>query len=224
MKIAALVEALVATGATPETILAAVRVAEEQKDAAIDASREKARARVAKWRDKQASNVTERLVTSRNGLRGGVTRVEDKTSTQRIEPQEQEDRKKRATSALSPEFDEFWSVFPNKVGKPAAARAFVKALSRASFATIMAGLRAYIAGTPVDRAWLNPATFLNNDRWADQPAIVVPMARAGPSTPVPSQADVFRFAGQRSSDERQEREDSSGFRAALSHLRPAGSG
>ncbi len=69
MKITAIIEALVDAGATPQMILAAVKSAEEQKDAAADASREKARARVAKWRSNQAGNVTERSETSRNGLR-----------------------------------------------------------------------------------------------------------------------------------------------------------
>lgn len=69
MKITAIVSALVDAGATPQMILAAVQSAEEQKDAAADASREKARARVAKWRSNHVGNVTERSETSRNGLR-----------------------------------------------------------------------------------------------------------------------------------------------------------
>lgn len=78
--ITALVETLVAAGATPEIILAAVRTAEAQKDAALEASREKARQRVRKWRDRQGEtsrNVTERSVDNTKRL----TRAEDSSST-----------------------------------------------------------------------------------------------------------------------------------------------
>lgn len=67
------------------------------------------------------------------------------------------------------EFAEFWSQFPNKVGKRDAEREFLLALKRASFAAIMAGLQRYVAKTD-DRPWCNPSTFLHQDRWADQPA------------------------------------------------------
>lgn len=80
--------------------------------------------------------------------------------------------------ALAPdEFDAFWSLFPNKVGKPKARQAFVKARSRASFEAIMAGLARYAAKTD-DRLWLNPTTFLNQERWTDEPA--APRARGSP--------------------------------------------
>lgn len=67
------------------------------------------------------------------------------------------------------EFSDFWSMFPNKVGKRDAAKAFSSARKRAPLDAIMAGLRRYLAKTD-DRAWCNPATFLNQDRWEDQPA------------------------------------------------------
>lgn len=65
----------------------------------------------------------------------------------------------------------FWAIWPHKVGKPAA----MKALDRVrrngvSFAALMSGVNRYIQGKPADRSWMNPATFLNGDRWEDQPA------------------------------------------------------
>jgi uncharacterized protein YdaU (DUF1376 family) len=39
-----------------------------------------------------------------------------------------------------------------------------------AFAEILAGLERYIRTKPPDRAWLNPETFLNQERWTDQPA------------------------------------------------------
>jgi biotin operon repressor len=77
------------------------------------------------------------------------------------------------------EFERFWSQYPHKVGKRDAARAYAKARSRAPFAAIMAGLARYAAKTD-DRPWCNPSTFLNQDRWADQPAPPVPQRGRGP--------------------------------------------
>ena len=72
------------------------------------------------------------------------------------------------------EFDTvFWKDYPHKVGKPTAKKAWVKARSGgASCQTIMAGLLQYIKAKPVAQPWLNPATFLNQERWNDQPAYV----------------------------------------------------
>jgi len=43
---------------------------------------------------------------------------------------------------------------------------------------LLAGLDAYIKNKPIDRDWLNPATFINQERWKDQPAAkVLPMRR-----------------------------------------------
>lgn len=69
-------------------------------------------------------------------------------------------------------FDEFWEGYPNKTGKPKARSAYTAALKRASAAEILAGRDRYVRSKPPDRQWLNPATFLNQDRWADEPAIV----------------------------------------------------
>ena len=87
------------------------------------------------------------------------------------------------------EFDEFWAIFPNKVGKRDAEKSFTAARSRASFEAIMSGLRRYAAKTD-DRPWCNPTTFLNQDRWNDQPAATMRVSPAnGPPRTV---GDVFR--------------------------------
>jgi hypothetical protein len=65
-------------------------------------------------------------------------------------------------------FVAFWQQYPHKVGKPTAQKAFEKACKRAPVPEIMAGLARYAAKTD-DRPWCNPATWLNQDRWADQP-------------------------------------------------------
>lgn len=88
------------------------------------------------------------------------------------------------------EFAEFWSLFPNKVGKRDAEKAFASARSRAPFAAIMTGVRRYLTKTD-DRAWCNPATFLNQDRWEDQPA-TAPQQRGGAPPKPQSLGDMFR--------------------------------
>lgn len=83
------------------------------------------------------------------------------------------------TRALKAEFEnEFWPIYPNKVGKPKALEAFLKARSKADLETIIDGERRY-AGKTDDRAWCNPATWLNQERWNDRPAVV---SRAPPQT------------------------------------------
>lgn len=67
-------------------------------------------------------------------------------------------------------FARFWSVWPHKVGKPAAERAFRRVAGEVE--DILAGVERYVATKPPDRPWLNPATFLNQRRWEDQPAPV----------------------------------------------------
>lgn len=69
--------------------------------------------------------------------------------------------------ALGRDWLEFYSAYPHKVGKPKAKIAFERARKRAGFDTIMAGLFRYRDKTD-DRPWCNPATWLNQDRWADQ--------------------------------------------------------
>ena len=80
----------------------------------------------------------------------------------------------RDKERLEDEFHEiFWPAFPNKVGKPKALISFLKARKKDSLENIMAGLQRYVTGKPPDRAWLNPTTFLNQERWNDQPAPVL---------------------------------------------------
>lgn len=167
-------------------------------------------------------NASNSDVSDDSVLNASRTHVEDKTSNSEIEPQEE--NKKRA-KALSPEFDEFWTEYPNKVGKPKALVSFNAARSRATHAEIMDGLRRYIAGKPVDRPWLNPATFLNQDRFNDQPATVTPVARGSPAFQAPSMSELIRAVKDYPhADQPEPPEDRSGFRAAIPHLRAVGTG
>jgi hypothetical protein len=88
-------------------------------------------------------------------------------------------RKKNPPNPPRGTFDDFWAEYPHKVGKGAAQSSHTKALKQADHETIMAGLRRYIASKPHDRPWCNPATWLNQQRWQDEPAPVAGQQRFG---------------------------------------------
>jgi hypothetical protein len=73
-------------------------------------------------------------------------------------------------------WEAFYTGYPHKVGRAAAKKAFDSARKKFSasvpFSDILAGLTRYIETKPPDRPWCNPATWLNQQRWADEPAAV----------------------------------------------------
>jgi hypothetical protein len=94
--------------------------------------------------------------------------------------QRQSQNKNRARDvSVSPEAEfaeTFWPAYPNKTAKPKALQSFVTKRRQFPLQTIMDGLERYIRCKPPDRQWLNPTTFLNQERFNDQPA------RAGPQS------------------------------------------
>ena len=68
-----------------------------------------------------------------------------------------------------PRFARWYEGYPEKVGKGAAERSFLKALkSGATEEALTEGLRRYVTYKPHDRPWCNPATWLNQERWNDE--------------------------------------------------------
>lgn len=69
--------------------------------------------------------------------------------------------------------DQFWRAYPHRVGKSTALAKLdrIRKAGGVTFARLMDGLRAYIASKPPDRQWCNPATWLNQGRWDDEPSI-----------------------------------------------------
>jgi len=67
----------------------------------------------------------------------------------------------------------FWTVYPHKVSKGQALRAWPKALKIAGgLEIILDGVRRYIRDKPPDCPPANPATWLNGMRWTDEPRYV----------------------------------------------------
>jgi hypothetical protein len=89
-------------------------------------------------------------------------------------------------------FEQFYERYPHKVGRPAAARAFAAAQKRTTFAVLMQGLDDYIQTKPPDRPWCNPATWLNQDRWADKPVFTQDRVFNGGQNGAASRKDELR--------------------------------
>lgn len=89
-----------------------------------------------------------------------------------------EEKKETRASALAAGWpadfrEQFWNRYPNKVGKPKALAKLELAMKRGiEWQAILEGLNRYIRTKPPDRPWLNPETFINQQRWTDEPANV----------------------------------------------------
>jgi hypothetical protein len=74
------------------------------------------------------------------------------------------------TPAAADEFDEFWTIYPRKEGKGAARKAWVKAVKSLPASELLPIVRSYsvrVHGT--ERRFIPfPATWLNQERWADE--------------------------------------------------------
>lgn len=206
MSISVIVDALLAAGATAEQIAAAVKAHESVRLAQDEERRRKAREK--KRRQRAAVPTCPELSPGQTGTdrdNSGQTGTTPSPSPSPFPPRDiinppipspipspsssslrsdEETRDKRACAAKqsAEDFDRFWMIWPNKVGKPAAAKAFFKVRGEAE--AIIAGVPRYVAETErLGRPWLNPATFLNQRRWEDSPAMTAtPQARAGPAT------------------------------------------
>lgn len=92
------------------------------------------------------------------------------------------------TRACARGFDRFWAAYPRKVGKGAAERSFERVHPDATLLDRM--LRAIETQRQSD-TWLrgyipNPATWLNQRRWEDEPdGVTAPAAQQAPHSPPP---------------------------------------
>lgn len=150
----------------------------------LERRRKSERERKAAWRERASRHVTERDMTpcpvkSR-------TPSPDKERSPPTPPSKEinpfvsslrSETKPRARECWPVDYrDRFWARYPHKVGKTDALKKLdgVMRSGRVDFATLMAGLDRYIASKPPDRAWCNPATWINQGRWEDEPAQATP--------------------------------------------------
>lgn len=85
------------------------------------------------------------------------------------------------TSVMQAEFTEFWKVYPAKVAKLAAMKAYEKARKLATAQELIEGVARYRQHKPAWQAYAHPASWLNAGRWLDDyDAPAVPIARELP--------------------------------------------
>jgi hypothetical protein len=103
-----------------------------------------------------------------------ATDLGPRTKDQDLGPRTKETRVSALAEGWPPDFrEQFWAKYPNRVGKPKALAKLEQCMRRGiQWSAIIDGLDSYIRTKPPDRAWLNPETFINQERWADQPAAV----------------------------------------------------
>lgn len=86
-------------------------------------------------------------------------------------PEPGNEPKQLAPTGYTDEFESFWAVYPLKLDKRAAFKAFRKALKRVKLDVIMAGARKYAddPNLPEPRFIKHASTWLNGDGWDNPP-------------------------------------------------------
>lgn len=120
------------------------------------------------------TRVTPRGVTSVTRTRAiGTRAIERDPPTPAVTPPEPDDTAPAALADSPPGFDEFWTTYPRKEGKGAARKAYAKALGKVTAGVLLAGAQRYRdapsrTARPL-RYTAHPATWLNAERWDDEP-------------------------------------------------------
>lgn len=123
--------------------------------------------------------VTKTKIVTLHGRYRNAPRVQNRTDNK---TEQKETRVTALDDGWPSDFrEQFWNVYPHKIGKSDAIAKLERVRKRGvAWVALMDGLRRYIASKPVDRPWCNPATWLNQMRWEDQPAgSVVQSTEAG---------------------------------------------
>lgn len=174
----AVLDAMLSAGCTAEQIVAAVKAANDDDLARALLQREadEAQARLKREADAARKRRQREAVTIGHAESRGQTATQQDSAN--VPPPSPDKKAPHTPKELTPsapaspargEFDHFWALFPNKVGKADASKAFVKARQRVDLQAMMDGLTRYVRKTD-DRPWCNPSTWLNQDRWTDEPA------------------------------------------------------
>lgn len=122
-------------------------------------------------REDDSSDRVKRFREKNNAAKRDVTRGNAR---------EEESREEEKESPIAPkgadrpkDFDSFWTLYPEKVGKDAALKAWnkrKKAGDLPALEVLVEAIGRYINAKPADRAYCNPSTWLNQGRWQDVPS------------------------------------------------------
>ncbi|MBX2989478.1 MAG: hypothetical protein KF802_16435 [Bdellovibrionaceae bacterium] len=68
--------------------------------------------------------------------------------------------------------ERFWQAYPHKVGKGVALKALekVKKQSKVAFNDLLAAIERYVRDKPEKQPYAHPSTWINGERWLDEPA------------------------------------------------------
>ena len=91
-------------------------------------------------------------------------------STETNNKKDKKDKKIRDTEVSLGHFERFWDLYPRKIGKGQAQRAWMAAVKKVDPAVIVEGLELHLEDlSGKDREFTpHPATWLNGERWADE--------------------------------------------------------
>lgn len=109
--------------------------------------------------------MTKGVVTSDEGgsspMTRGVVTHDDLTITTELEP----------VNDIQRHFNDFWEIYPRKLGKGEAKQAFFKAVNRFGLEIVMEGVRRFAAdpNLPAPQFVPRASTWLNQERWDDAP-------------------------------------------------------
>lgn len=182
LSLSALIRSMSAAGAPAEAIALAVE-AIEGAEAKLTAQREAARDRKRKQRAGQSRD-GHGTVTGRSGDSHDAAPLSRPLSPQTpLSPTHSPPditTRARGGNSRPVGFDQFWAVYPNKVKKPVAERAYAKALGKISGHDPPSVLLAGVERAKASREWLDgfiphPSSWLNGERWTDQPAEIIPI-------------------------------------------------
>lgn len=173
---AATIDALVASGATAEILAAYVKA----ELAVMEAAQAEQRRRATEKKRRQRA-VSPSVPGTSGDIEGQAGTEGDNPLSLPSSPQTPQlpthtpgDINTHARKAdREPEgFEAFWSVYPRRVGKDAARKAFAKATRRTSLADLIAAVRRDAESQWRDRPpdmIPHPSTWLNQARWEDEP-------------------------------------------------------
>ncbi|MEP9376184.1 hypothetical protein ABLE91_05680 [Aquabacter sp. CN5-332] len=176
----AILDALLAAGATADMIVAAVKADAAQEEQRLMEKRGKDAER--KRRSRSSAMSRGQDVTDADGRGQGVTAADTPHPEERkVSPDPSKETQplpptpSASPQALTPrgragDFETFWQAYPRKIGKDGAEKAFAKAIQRTPGLTVEAmvsALEAYRRFKPPDQDFCHPATWLNQGRWND---------------------------------------------------------
>jgi len=96
--------------------------------------------------------------------------VANPPDNRKLIPNKTKVKKNKLENTSESSFNQFWDVYPKRADKPAAVRAFEKAIRRVSLETLLDGAKRYRDDPNRDDGFTkNPATWLNADAWDNPP-------------------------------------------------------